>query len=119
MADQDTRVPGFFLVLFPGHGLNNIRAVLTEPDFCDHLGVSKSDRSMSQITEVYGFTGYMLNQFLEAHLIQWWCRNRWQADETFSLFADGSAGQDILWNIAGQLIIHGMLQDIGLFPASP
>lgn len=119
MSENPLKVPGLFLVLFPDHGLNNIRAVLSEPTSCEHLRLSKSGRSTSQIAEVYGLTGYMLNQFLEAHLIQGWCRRRWKADKNFSLFADGNSDQDILWNIAGQLIIHGMLQDIGLTPLPP
>lgn len=116
MNGHDYKVPGFFPVLFPDHALNHIRAVLPDGQSFEQLHLSDHGRSTSEIAEVYGFTGSLLNQFLEAHLIQRWGCMSWQVNDDYQVFANGHQLQDVVWNIAGQLLIHGMLQDIGLFP---
>lgn len=116
MNDHDYKVPGFFLVLFPDHALNHIRAVLPDGQSFEQLHLSDHGRSTSEIAEVYGFSGTLLNQFLEAHLIQQWICTSWQPSGGYQLFANGHQYQDVVWNVAGQLLIHGMLQNIGLIP---
>lgn len=61
MSDHDYKVPGFFLVLFPDHALNHIRAVLPYGQSFEQLHLSDHGRATSEIAEVYGFTGSLLN----------------------------------------------------------
>lgn len=69
-----------------------------------------------EMAEDYGVRTRVLNEYLEAKGFQHWVSDRWVCSVLPEICSYGNQGQDIIWSVAGRLMLFIELAKDGILP---